>query len=301
MSEWKLLERIASRVEGAGDDCAVIPFRGTHLLLTIDVLHRASDFPAGTDHYTMAWRAVAVTLSDIAAMGGRPLGVVLALSAPDLEGPFEEILRGAEDCARYCGTRLLGGDLDVSEELFLISAGLGEAERPVLRSGACPGDAVYVSGPLGRTFLALRLFSRGDHARANQLFRFIPRVREGRDLAGIATSMIDLSDSLAHSLHLLSRASGIGFVVEAERIPLVNGLTRDDIREVIGFGEDYELLFTAPPEGLPPGPWVRIGEAVPELGVWLSRGGTHEALPDRGWEHGKSRPVSGRSQQRRAQ
>ena len=288
MSEWELLSRIAAEVPRAGDDCALIPFRGTNLLLTIDVLHRSADFPAGTDPYTMGWRAVAVTLSDIAAMGGKPLAVVLALSAPDLEEPFEGILHGAGDCAQAAGCELVGGDLDISEELFLISSGLGEAERPVPRSGARPGDRLYLTGPLGRTYLALLFFSRGKATVANELFRFTPRLREGQLLAGIATSMIDLSDSLAHSLHILSRASGTGFRVEAERIPLLQGIPRGELEHVLYFGEDYELLFTAPPEALPPGPWVEIGEATPEPGIRLSHGGRLKAIADRGWEHGAS-------------
>ncbi len=295
MSEWELLRRIAAEVPRAGDDCAVIPFRGTNLLFTIDVLHRSADFPAGTDHYTMGWRAVAVTLSDIAAMGGRPLGVALALSAPDLAEPFEGILQGAGDCARAVGTELVGGDLDVSAELFLISSGLGEAERPVRRSGARPGDRLYLTGPLGRTYLALRLFARGKRPEANGLFRFSPRIAEGRALAGIATAMIDLSDSLAHSLHLLSRASGVGFTVEAEGIPLLEGIPREELEAVLYFGEDYELLFTAPEGALPPGPWIEIGEATAEGGVWLSHRGKAERISDRGWEHGEDRSTTGGS------
>ncbi len=287
VSEWELLARIAAEVPRAGDDCAVIPFRGTNLLLTIDVLHRSADFPAGTDFYTMGWRAVAVTLSDIAAMGGEPLGVELALSAPDLDEPFTGVLRGAKDCARAAGTELVGGDLDVSTELFLISSGLGEAERPVLRSGARPGERLYLTGPLGRTYLSLKLFSRGRLAKANELFRFIPRIGEGHSLSGAATSMVDLSDSLAHSLHILSRASGIGLVVEAERIPLLPGLSWEEFEGVFYFGEDYELLFTAPAGALPPGPWAEIGEVIGEVGVWLKRYGQLEKVPDRGWEHGK--------------
>jgi len=287
VSEWEFLTRIAAEVPRAGDDCAVIPFRGTNLLLTIDVLHRSADFPEGTDPYTMGWRAVAVTLSDIAAMGGRPLGVVLALSAPDLAEPFEGILRGAKDCVRAAGTELLGGDLDISEELFLISSGLGEAERPVLRSGARPGDRVYLTGPLGRSYLALRSFARGKIREANELFRFIPRVDLGRALSDHATAMIDLSDSLAHSLHILARSSGVGFRVDGERIPLVEGLGQQHLGEVIYFGEDYELLFTAPPGTLPPGPWIEIGEVTRgEDGVRLEHRGEVGELPDRGWEHG---------------
>jgi thiamine-monophosphate kinase len=283
LREWELLEELGRKVPGCGDDCAVLPFAGTQLLLTTDLLHQASDFPPGTTPYTMGWRAVAASLSDIAAMAGRPLAVVMAASAPDWEGLFPELLAGAQAACRLVGTELVGGDLDFSGELFLVSSALGEADRPVRRAGAQPGDCLFVTGPLGSTHLALRLFSQGKSARANELFRFVPRVTEGLLLAGEATSMIDLSDSLAHSLHLLSRASRVGFVVHPEKIPLVPGV---ELEEAIYFGEDYELLFTAQPGALPPGPWTEIGQVVEEPGVWLSQQGKLRKVPDRGWEHG---------------
>ncbi|HEC63581.1 MAG TPA: thiamine-phosphate kinase, partial [Candidatus Acetothermia bacterium] len=97
LREWELLERIGRQVPAVGDDCAVLSFAGTNLLLTTDLMHQASDFPPGTTPYTMGWRAVAASLSDIAAMGGRPLGVVLAGSAPDWDQLFPELLIGARE------------------------------------------------------------------------------------------------------------------------------------------------------------------------------------------------------------
>jgi len=270
MDEWQLLELIQGRVPAAGDDCAVLPFRDTCLLLTTDMLHRASDFPPGTTPYTIGWRSVAASLSDIAAMGGRPLAVVLAASAPSWEGVFDGVLSGAQDACEEVGTRLVGGDLDSSRELFLTSTALGEAARPVLRSGARPGDLLCLSGPLGRTAAALHFFEQGRLEEANRLFRFIPGVKEGLKLSSLVTSMIDISDGLAHSVHLLARASEVGFLA---------------LEKALYFGEDYELLYTMPPKLFRPELGIPIGEAV-EGGVWLVQEGKREKLPDRGWAHG---------------
>ncbi len=289
MNEWKLLELIASEVPAAGDDCAVVPFGRTSLLITTDLLHSASDFPRGTDPYTIGWRAVAVSLSDIAAMGGRPLAMVLAASAPGWDELLPGVLAGARAVAAASGCELVGGDLDFSEELVLVSTALGEAARPILRSGARPGDLLCVTGPLGRTALALHLFEAGELEEANRLFRFTPRVAAGRALSGIATSLIDISDGLAHSVHLLARASGVGFELVAESVPTVAGLAaafpEGALDKALYFGEDYELLFTVPPERFRPEMGVAIGRAV-DSGVWLEHEGRRLPLPDRGWEHG---------------
>lgn len=290
MDEWKLLECIRDRVPRAGDDCAVVPFQDTNLLLTTDMLHRTSDFPPRTTPYTIGWRSVAASLSDIAAMGGRPLAVVLAASAPSWEGLFEGVLSGAQEACEEVGTRLVGGDLDSSSELFLTSTALGEAARPVLRSGARPGDLLCLSGPLGRTAAALRLFQLGRLEEANRLFRFIPRVKEGLKLSSLATSMIDVSDGLAHSVHLLARASEVGFELDSALLPVIPEL-RDllsgekMLEAALFFGEDYELLYTMPPDLFRPELGIAIGEAV-ESGVWLACDGKRKRLPDRGWAHG---------------
>lgn len=296
MNEWQILDRIRASVPAAGDDCAVVPFGSTNLLLTTDMLHRDSDFPSGVTPYTIGWRSVAVSLSDIAAMGGRPLAVVLAASAPDWDDIFSDVLCGAREACRAVGCSLVGGDLDFTRELVLVSTALGEADRPVMRSGARPGDLLLVTGPLGRTALAIHFFSRGKLKEADRLFRFPPRVEEGMSLREIATSMIDLSDGLAHSVHLLSRASGVGFELEADRLPLLPELVEAfrgrAIEQALFYGEDYELLYTVPPDRYRLGLGVEIGRAV-EAGVWLVRDGVREELPDQGWQHGPEPAAKG--------
>jgi len=234
---------------------------------------------------------------DLAAMGARPLGVVLALGAPRFERKLlEGIVEGALDCCRSVGTSYVGGDLSAHSELTLVSAAVGEAARPVRRAGARVGDLVCVTGALGRTAAALKLFERGDLERANELFAFPPRVREGHALASYATSMMDISDGLARSLHLLAEASRVGFRVRYEAIPVVpevDELAQDgaERREMALFwGEDFELLFTLPAERLQRAreavEFAIVGEVAPSgEGVLLKTGDRWVELEDRGYEH----------------
>ncbi|MFQ6117309.1 MAG: thiamine-phosphate kinase [Candidatus Bipolaricaulia bacterium] len=294
MKERDVLKLLAERLD-VGDDCAVFPFQDTNLLLTTDMLHRATDFPEGTSAYTIGWRTAAVSLSDIAAMGGRPLGLVVALGAPRFDKDFiEELLAGLEHCCNLVNGKLLGGDLDHHRELTLVSTVFGVAEHPVLRSGAKVGDLVCVTRGLGRTAAALKLFELTQVDKANELFRFTPRIEEGLQLALYVSAMMDISDGLARSLHQLAEASGVGFKVRWEDVPLaeeVEGLARtaQERREMgLYTGEDFELLFTLPPERLQAAqsavPFTVIGEAVPQ-GVWLEEKGKIEVLEDRGYEH----------------
>ena len=290
MRETDVLRLINARVAASGDDAAIVPFRGTNLLLTTDMLHRESDFPAGTSPRTIGWRSVAVSLSDLAAMGARPLGVLLALADPDLdEQLISGVLDGALACCEQAGAQLAGGDIDRQRELTLVSTGIGEAERPVRRDGARVGDLICVTGELGRTAAALNLFSTAETDTANNLFCFPPRIEWGMKLAGLATSMIDLSDGLAHSLHLIASQSEVGFHVAWKRLPIIpllsDQLSKDTLRDAVLFtGEDYELLFTVPADLVskidPTVRFTMIGH-VTGHGFLLD----DEQLPDRGYEH----------------
>ncbi|MCR4403711.1 MAG: thiamine-phosphate kinase [Candidatus Acetothermia bacterium] len=295
MREREVLRLLAQRLE-VGDDCAVIPFQGTNLLLTTDMVHRATDLPKGASAYTIGWRAAAVSFSDIAAMGGRPLGLVLALGAPQFERGFiEELLAGLEACCHLVGAELLGGDLDRHQELTLVSTALGLADRPILRSGAKAGELVCLTGPLGRTAVALKLFRSGQLERANELFRFTPRVQEGLRLAPFASAMMDISDGLARSLYQLAEASGVGFRIEYEEVPVlpeVEELAADERarKEMALFtGEDFELLFTLPEERLPAAREAAelfvIGQALPGKRLTLVEAGKEAELADLGYEH----------------
>ncbi len=296
MRERDVIKLLRERLP-IGDDCAVVPFKKTNLLLTTDMLHRQTDFPEGMAPYTMGWRTVAVSLSDIAAMGGRPIGVVIALGAPQFDRKFlKEFLDGALACCTACQTPLLGGDTDRHSEFTVVTTALGEAPRPVLRSGARVADLVCVTGDLGRTAAALQLLTEKDFEQANELLRFLPRVRQGQALAPLASSMIDISDGLARSLYQLGEASQVGFKIDATAIPFaleVEELARDqdEIFEMgLFFGEDFELLFTLPQEKLFEArrvcEFTVIGRVVSkDQGITLQLGPESYTLPDRGYEH----------------
>ncbi len=290
MRESDIIAFIRERIAAAGDDAAVIPFRNTNLVFTIDMLHRTTDFPPDASPYAIGWRATAVSLSDLAAMGARPLGVLLALGDTDLsEDLVRGVLDGAIACCTAVGTNLIGGDIDRHSELTLVSSAIGEAQHPVLRKGAHVGEAVCVTGALGRTQAALQLYEEGKTQQANELFTFPPRVNWGELLSQYVTSMIDISDGLARSLHLLAQESRVGFSIKEELLPISSEaayfICPEDRYEAILFGgEDYELLFTVPKhmlDDLPSG--VRfsvIGEVIADK-VLLDG----QELPDRGYEH----------------
>lgn len=289
MDERARLRALSAQVPAAGDDAAV--FNGH--VLTTDMLHEQTDFPAGTTRYTAGWRAVGASLSDVAAMGARAVAAVAAYGAPSFDG-VDSFVEGAQAVCERADAAYVGGDLDAHGEFTVATTALGQTDDPVRRSGAGPGDAVCVTGTLGRSAVACRLFETGATERANALFRFLPRVAAGQALAGVATAMMDSSDGLARSLHQLAAASGCGVAIESP-LPVddaVDEIADDDAeRRELGlfFGEDFELVCTLPPERMDeareatPEPLSRVG-TVTESGVTLDG----DPLPDRGYTHGQS-------------
>jgi thiamine-monophosphate kinase len=226
-------------------------------------------------------------------MGGAATAAVAAYGAPTFDdAEIAAFVDGASDVCDLTGAEYVGGDLDNHDEFTVAGAVVGRADDPVYRSGASPGEAVYVTGTLGRTGAAIREFDRGNVDRGNDLFRFEPRVATGRQLAPVATAMMDSSDGLARSLHQLAAASDCGFEIGWNRLPIDPSVdaVADDAqgrRELATyFGEDFELVFTAPPSA--------VDEVRGAVGVSLTRIGTvtdgrvvadDEPLPDRGYTH----------------
>jgi thiamine-monophosphate kinase len=288
MDERSALALIAADLPAAGDDCAVVD----DLVVTTDMLHERTDFPDGTTRYTAGWRAVGASLSDVAAMGAEATAALAVYGSPTFDpDELRAFLSGARDVCERVGGEYVGGDLDGHAEFTVATTAIGRTDSPVLRSGASPGDVLCVTGSLGRSAGAIRLFEAGEHDRANDRFRFTPRVRAGVALHPYATAMMDSSDGLARSLHQLSEASDCGFSVERERVPvdpvLDSVASEDAFSLATTFGEDFELVFTLSGEDLPaareasPAPVSRIG-TVTEDGVEL--GG--RPLADEGYTHG---------------
>ena len=291
MDERAALALLADRLPDAGDDAAVVD----GLVVTTDMLHEATDFPAGTTRETAGWRAVGASLSDVAAMGAEPVAAVAAYAAPAFDADeLSAFLDGATGVCEAVGCEYVGGDLDEHAEFTVATTAIGRTDEPVPRSGAEPGDAVCVTGTLGRSAAAFRLFERGAVERANDLYRFTPRVAAGRALAPHATAMMDSSDGLARSLHQLAEASGCGFDVEYDALPVDESVrevasgSADERALATTFGEDFELVVTLPETAV---------EAVQgSLECALTRFGTvtasgvemdGEALADEGWTHGR--------------
>jgi thiamine-monophosphate kinase len=264
------------------NDCAIVSLDDTYLVATTDMLHEETDFPPEMTDWQRGWMAVASSLSDIAAMGARPILILLAvgLDRPDRLKPLME---GAIACCREHGTILGGGDIDFHQELTLVSTGLGTAEGDhlVRRTGAQVSDAICVTGILGRAQAALE----GHHEYERSLFEPRPRTKEGEVIGrSRATSMMDISDGLALSLHDLARVNQVGYEIHADQLPLIPELPAEKAQDLALFGGgDYELLFTIPPEALPlPGlDTYRIGEVIADRHVLLDG----NPLPSRGYQH----------------
>jgi thiamine-monophosphate kinase len=313
LGELELIRGIRQRTRtgqgvlvGIGDDCAVLEPPNRGLLATTDLLiediHFRRRYATAGD---IGWKALAVNLSDIAAMGGRPLWALVSLGLPDgVTGKdIEAFYAAMTTLGDIHATAVVGGDTCRSAAGWVVSVtALGEAPvRPKRRSGARPGDLIAVTGPLGRSAAGLALLERGAREPADLLvahLRPTPRVREGQALGQIegVTAMIDVSDGLATDLQHIADESGVGARVWLDRVP-VDSVTRaaaavlntDMVRWVTSGGEDYELLVTIDPSALAAATGVValtvIGEATTAPAVqFLSADGQPVAVRA-GFEH----------------
>jgi thiamine-monophosphate kinase len=236
-ARWKTDARKV--LTGVGDDCAVLRGQGKnhYLLFKTDAVVEGVHFRPRQKPVLIGRKALARALSDLAAMGAKPLAAVITLGVSKSESVqrLKGIYAGLGKIAKKHGVNLVGGETTRAKELFLNVALLGECRgySPILRSGAKPGDLIVVTGRLGGT-------QSGKH------LLFEPRLAEGEWLARkkFATAMMDLSDGLSADLPRLAKASGVSFHLAANCIPRARGV---DLKAAINDGEDYELLFTLHP------------------------------------------------------
>ena len=274
-----------------GDDAAVLtPFVGQALISTdvavLGVHLDGSLFPLED----LGFKAVAAAVSDLAAMGGRPKGAVIAVSSPP-GTDLEELHRGIGDAAVITGCPIVGGDLTSSRDVSVAVTVLGECpgKDAVLRSGARPGEKILVTGPLGRSAAGLRR-RRAGASLTDELVvahrRPWPRLAEGIAARGAgASAMMDLSDGLGLDLHRLADASHVGFVLD--HVPVAEGATEE---EAIGGGEDYELLIVTPNVERLRMIFADRGLRQPIQIGWTVENVTERTLRDapferRGWQH----------------
>jgi len=287
-----------------GDDAAVVALPGGgSLLLAADTVVAGVDADLSlTSLADLGWKALAVNLSDIAAMGGRPGHALFSVVGLALRG-LAELYEGALAAAERFGCPIVGGDLSGGSQVVVSVSVTGWADGPaVLRSGASPGDTVWVTGALGAAAAGLRsLRERPDAtsisawassgglqlpANVQAHARPVPALGEGRAARAVgATSMIDVSDGLLADLGHLAEASGVG--IDIGEVPVAQGAT---LEEALAGGDDYVLVFTTPRETLPGAAFATAGLPEPfELGrcvgnaVGLRLRGT--PVTRRGWSH----------------
>jgi thiamine-monophosphate kinase len=304
---------------GIGDDAAVVePPRGALEVLTTDSLIEDVHFRrAWTAARAIGGKAVAVNLSDLAAMGATPRAILLSLALPaDLPvDDFDALVDGVVSAAESHGAVLAGGNLARSPGPLVVDVtAIGEVRRRrvLSRSGARAGEYLYLTGSVGGAAAGLALLASGADREALEptlkecIDRYeqpVPRLRCGRVVAGsrAASGCIDLSDGLASAARQLAEASGTGLLLEAEALPIHPGASTwasradlDAVQFAVAGGEDYELLFAVPARReraflaafrrCRDLPVTRVGRLRAEPGAWISRAGSLEPLPT-GFEH----------------
>jgi thiamine-monophosphate kinase len=268
-------------------DAALVP---PDLVVTQDALVEGVHFRLDwTSWRDLGWKAAVVNLSDLAASGADALGLVVTLGVPGATeaGDVVQLYEGIAET----GVPVIGGDTTEAPQLVLSITALGRSARVPGRSGARPGDALVVTGPLGASAAGFEALRRGlDSPLVQGHLRPPLRLEEGRRLAPVATAMLDLSDGLAtDAVHLAAR-SGCRVVIELEQLPVADGvadlaaqLNRSPWELVCAFGEDYELLAALPVEDAAACGFPVVGRCEDGAGVALLLDG--EPLPLAGWEH----------------
>lgn len=278
-----------------GDDAAAFRVRpGFLMLVSTDALVEGIHFSLMYfSPEELGWKALAVNLSDIAAVGGTPLYFTTTLALPKtIDRTFVNgFYRGILQLANMHDVVLIGGDTCSSQkDIFVDVTILGDVKpnKVLRRAGAKPGDSIFVTGELGGSAIGLELLTnypgiaRREPLLTGRHLRPVPRCESGRFLAEnrIASSMIDVSDGLSTDLHHLCEQSSVGAIIEADKIPLprVNSktarlLTHDLVNYGLNGGEDYELLFTVPPSMRPTLPRDIFGLQVHEIGQITRRSG----------------------------
>jgi thiamine-monophosphate kinase len=318
LGERVAIQRIAAILtkgtnrSGIGDDCATIDMGKEYLLATTDMMYQRTHIPAQMTPYQMGWFLVAINLSDIAAKGGTPLGLVLSFGLPKKTSELflKELTKGADACAVAFGTTIVGGDTKETQEITLCGTAFGTVKKNefMSRTGAHPGDVVAVTGMLGRAgagYYALKHHTL-EKKLSKALLEPVPKLKEGRLLAQqrLVTSSMDLSDGLSTSLYQLQEMNQVGFEIKKNALPLASELYElcrknhdiDLYTLALHFGGDYELLITIPREKFEQIKkmskkhsidLIAIGTVTKKKDIILVDNGNKLVLENKGYEHFK--------------
>lgn len=283
MNELQFIEALralaaAPAARGLLDDVAVLG----DLVLTHDMIVEGVHFLPEDPPEDVAWKLVAVNLSDLAAKGAEPAGCLLGytLGTDEWNAHF---IAGLRKVLETYAVPLLGGDTVRANgpRSFGLTA-IGRSAHAPPRAGAQAGDALYVTGTIGRAGLGLRLLREGRSGPEIEAYRRPrPRLAEGRALAPFVHAMMDISDGLLIDARRMAEASGLAVTIDLARVPVAG-----EALEAIVAGDDYELLFAAPADIALPAPATCIGRFEAGAGLTLMRGGSSVQLPERlGWTH----------------
>lgn len=306
VDEFELIRRYFARggeapgvIVGVGDDGAVLrPEAGRELVTVVDTLVEHTHFPAGTAPDDLGFRVVAVNLSDIAAMGARPLWMTLALTMPPKsEAWIGDFARGLFAAADAHQVTLVGGDTTSGERVVATVQVTGDVApgAAVRRGGAKPGDRIYVTGTLGDAAAGLSLLGSGsaDTFLVDRFLRPEARIAAGLELPGLASACIDVSDGLVGDLKKLLEASGVGAELDLEALPLSAAILETfgevPARQYAATGgDDYELCFTsarAVPATLGGVPVTAIGRITAGADLVCRSDGRVVEVDDSGYRH----------------
>jgi thiamine-monophosphate kinase len=302
----EIAEKESSNAIGPGDDAAAVDMGFVYLVASTDLIAQSTHVLPGMTDWQIGWTIAAVNFSDVAAMGAKPIGLLVSMGLPkDMPSErLDEIVRGILDCCECAGGEMLGGDTKEAPELTLSGTALGTVAKKgiLLRKGAKKGDLLAITGNLGMAAAGYQSIknSLGNKRAEKVLLEPKPRVKEGMALSasGVVTSCMDISDGLASSVYSLSEASKVVFELNYGAIPVDNEVIKVakkvDISPeelVLYYGGDYQLLFTLRPEGLSllssllGDSFTVIGKARAEGENTLIKEGKKTALENRGYEH----------------
>ncbi|NIA30153.1 MAG: thiamine-phosphate kinase [Actinobacteria bacterium] len=304
--EFKLIEKLSRTarnknvIVGIGDDAAVVKFGNQKLIITSDMMCEDEHF--STTYYSpkqIGIKAMASNLSDIAAMGARPLYAIVSISLSDKTTVevVGEIYRGLYQATDAYNVDIIGGDTTHASILVINITLFGETDngKIITRAGARPGDVIKVTGPLGGSEAGLRLLK--DKVRGFERVKKLHtepscRLDISDQIAHYATAMADISDGLASDLRNICKSSGVGAIINREAIPVADDVKRAAL--LLGTlpadlalygGEDYELLYTLPENFSDLVPGVQIGKIISNEKIYLDNKGERTELTQFGFDH----------------
>ena len=277
------------------DDCAITSFNNTNLISTCDMLIQSRHFPKSMSYFEMGLKAVTVNVSDLAAMGAKPLAFLLAIALPkDLKfDSFKQIINGVLEACNYYQIPLIGGDTNEASEIIITGTALGSSDNPLKINTYSKGDLIALTGNIGLAALGFEIDNL-DNIYTEKALKPKARIKEGLILKDFATSATDITDGLASELYTIKK-EGFGFMIYEEMLnisdeykTIADNLNLNYLDLILHVGEDFELLFTISKENLDKLPidCIVIGEVTDSNIIEIIlENGCSEIIKNKGYEH----------------